>query len=87
MKKEIQGVLFFLILQNLLCIFLVYMGLQSIVSQAIGTILIGGFLYFWLEHEDKIREKLSKYTPSERELMERLENLDRNGWKRGGDKL
>jgi len=68
MKKEIQGVLFFLILQNLLCIFLVYMGLQSVISQAVGTILIGGFLYWYLEHEEHIKETLVRIDKRNEEL-------------------
>jgi len=58
MKKEIQSVLFFLVLQNVLYVFLIFCQYSTPLSQAIGSIFIGGAVYIWLEHEDRIKEHL-----------------------------
>jgi len=58
MKKEIQAVIFFLVLQNILFICIFYLGFQTVIGQAIGNIILGGFLYWYLEHEERIKDRL-----------------------------
>lgn len=61
MKKEIQSVLFFLVLQNALYVLLIFCQYSTPLSQAIGSIFIGGFVYMWLEHEDRIKQMVKIY--------------------------
>jgi hypothetical protein len=58
MKKEIQGVLFFLILQNVIFCIIYYLGFESMIGQAVMNVVMGTFLYWYLDHEDRIVEKL-----------------------------
>jgi ABC-type protease/lipase transport system fused ATPase/permease subunit len=59
-KKEIQGVLFFLGLQNVIFLIILWLGYNTAAGQAIMTVLTCIAAYIYLEHEDNIKERLEK---------------------------
>jgi hypothetical protein len=64
MRKEIQGIFLFLVFQNILFVGLWVLGYSSPLGQAIGSIIIGGILYWYLEHEERIKEHLTEKDPA-----------------------
>jgi 5-bromo-4-chloroindolyl phosphate hydrolysis protein len=59
MKKEIQSILLFLIVQNIILCVLFYLGISSYIGQTIMNIIVGGALYWYLDHEDHIKKHLN----------------------------